>query len=174
MFNRLRNSLGAKAVSVAVAMLLLGAGVAVALPDEAITGQATAEANQEAAEVKALAAQATAEANREAAGAEGVPEVVEVFLAGLETWVGCIQDGARTHADQQSNEETRIEDDGYDDAAKLELCGVKPVNPNDANVEDDAQRGRPVDAGKPDDAGRPADAGKPDDAGRPDDAGPDS
>lgn len=196
MIRRFKESLGTKAVVIGVVTTLLGGGAALALPDEAVSGQETAATNKQVAQDKALAAQETAAAHLEAVQekapaprenadvdegdlpnqeiadglGEGVPEVVQIFLAELETWVSCIQDGAAAHAEQQSNEETRIEDDEYDEADKLALCGEKPVNPNDDN-EDVEEGDRPEDAGPPDEVGPPEDAGPPEGAGPPEDAG---
>lgn len=112
----------------------------------------------------------TEESNDDNGAADGPPPEVEAFLVELEAWVGCVQDAAAAHADQQSNEETRVEGDDFEAA---DQCDPKPTNPND-----DADEGEngdvPADAGRPDDAGPPADAGRPDDAGPPADAGSDN
>jgi hypothetical protein len=189
MYQRLRNRLGARTLALIIAVSLFGGGVALALPDQATAGQENAAAMAQAGKDKAAAAHENAatmaQAGKDKAAAaqenaaadagtldlgilqtEGPPEVVVTFLAELETWVSCIQAGAAAHAEQQSNEETRIEDDEYDDADKLALCGEKPVNPNDAEGEDLEDLDDLEEGGRPDDVGRPEDAGKPDDAGR--------
>lgn len=87
---------------------------------------------------------------------EGVPQEVRDYLTALWGWVGCIQDGARAHGEQQSNADTRVEDDEYDEADKLALCGEKPTNPNDDGEEAEVEgEGRPADAAPPAWAGGP-------------------
>ncbi len=167
MFDRMKRGMEAKATALAAVFILVGGSVALALPDEAIEGQATAAANYAAAQEKAAAAQENATNGEEftpLSQETGVPEEVAVFLEGLHEWVSCIQDGARAHGEQQSDSETRVEDAEYDDEAKLALCGEKPENPNDEGEEFEGE-GRPDDAGPPEHAGRPEHAGPPAHAG---------
>lgn len=198
MLNRLRERFGAKVVAIGVTTALLGGGVALAaLPEpaeEALTEVAVRigfevpvgeEADIEETELEDTETEVVLVTDAETAqidtlngdeehpmnNGEGVPEEVKTFFAELMVWVGCIQDGARAHGEQQSSAD-RIEDAEYDAAAKLELCGEKPINENDSEDElenelESEGEGRPAFLGEGE--GRPAFLG--DGEGRPDFAG---
>jgi hypothetical protein len=81
---------------------------------------------------------------------EGMPEEVQIFLAELHTWIGCIQEGARAHAEQQSGP------DRVENAEFTPDCPDKPTNPNDNGEGGEIEgEGRPEDAGPPPWAGGP-------------------